>query len=221
LSLGFSLPLPYQTVQRLYPRAQRRSNPLMNMLKRVSFLVGCTFLPWYLLAQQDMDALNRQMRTLTPEQKVQLLGYMRTDIDQELMAQYQKLTPERQARAGEYIRFLKQDPTTLPRTTVSWDRSTIQFGSMEEGSVMIDSFTVTNTGKAPWLVHEVRAACDCTVLQRPEYPLMPGETAVIRVQFDSKGKAGETEAGIVLFDNSSPNARSILYIKGKITPRMR
>lgn len=191
------------------------------MLNRIAIVVGCTLLTFCLQAQQDMEALNRQMRTLTHEQKVQLLGYMRTDIDQELMDQYRKLSPERQARAGEYIRFLKQDPTTLPRTTVSWDRSTIQFGSMEEGSVRIDSFAVTNVGTAPWVVHDVRSACDCTVLQRPEYPLMPGETAFIRVQFDSKGKAGPTEAGVVLFDNSAPNARSILYLKGDITPRSR
>jgi hypothetical protein len=57
------------------------------------------------------------------------------------------------------------------------------------------------------------------VLRYPEYPVMPGETALIRVEFDSRGKAGTTVPGIIFYDNSIPNQRKTLYLKGKIQKR--
>jgi hypothetical protein len=175
-------------------------------------------------AQIDPNTLHKQVRSLDADQKEKLLAYLRflgADIDQEIVQLYREIPENQQSRADQYIRFLNMDPALLPRTSVTWDRDTILFGVMEEGSVLLDSFTVHNTGSAPYIVHDIRTACDCTLLQKPEFPVMPGESLTLRVEFKSKGKAGETEAGMVLFDNSSPNARNILYLIGTITPRRR
>ncbi len=173
-------------------------------------------------AQQNPNELHRQVRTLSAEQKLKLLGYLRhvgADIDQEIVDLYQRLPSAQQSRSDQYLRFLKQDPAYMPRTRVAWDRDTIRFGVMEEGSVLIDSFTVRNIGTAPYVVHDIRSACDCTLLEKPVYPVLPGESLTLRIEFNSKGKAGDTEAGVVLFDNSSPNTRNILYLIGRIVPR--
>lgn len=108
---------------------------------------------------------------------------------------------------------------TTPRTKVRWAQDTLFFGKIEEGTILLDSFVVTNIGDKPYLIREVRANCDCTVIKYPKKPLLPGQSAALRLEFDSTRKAGPTQPGIIVYDNSSPNARSILYLDGEVTPR--
>lgn len=105
------------------------------------------------------------------------------------------------------------------RTTVVWRPDTLFFGDVFEGAIRLDSFQVTNTGSHPYIIKSVKASCDCTVLRLPERPVMPGETAAIGVEFDSAGKAGHAQPGIVVYDNSVPNSRHILYLDGNVVPR--
>lgn len=111
------------------------------------------------------------------------------------------------------------EPTTTPRTKVRWDQDTLFFGKIEEGTILLDSFVVTNTGDNPYLIRDVYANCDCTIIKYPQKPLLPGQSAALRFVFDSTRKAGPTQPGIIVYDNSSPNARSILYLDGEVTPR--
>jgi len=87
--------------------------------------------------------------------------------------------------------------------------------------VFTDSFLVTNTGAKPYIIKDVKATCDCTVLRRPTYPLMPGETAAIRVEFDPRGKIGKTTPGVVVYDNTRPNGRHIVYLNAEVVPRVK
>lgn len=114
-----------------------------------------------------------------------------------------------------------QKTSAIPgeRTTVVWRPDTLFFGDIYEGAILLDSFKVTNTGANPYVIKNVRASCDCTVLRFPSRPIMPGETAAIRVEFDSAGKAGHAQPGIVVYDNSMPNSRNILYLDGNVIPR--
>lgn len=108
---------------------------------------------------------------------------------------------------------------TTPRTKVRWAHDTLFFGKIEEGTLLLDSFVVTNIGDKPYLIRDVRASCDCTIIKYPQKPLLPGQSAALRLEFDSTRKAGPTQPGIIVYDNSSPNARSILYLDGEVTPR--
>ncbi len=113
----------------------------------------------------------------------------------------------------------KFSPVSSERTTVIWKPDTLFFGDIYEGAILLDSFKVTNTGESPYIIRNVKASCDCTVLRFPANSIMPGETATIRVEFDSAGKAGHTQPGIVVYDNSRPNSRKILYLDGTVMPR--
>ncbi len=148
------------------------------------------------------------------------MRYLGLSIDKEVQQSYEQLNAEKKERVQMYIQLKTQDAgAPLPRTTVRWNRDTIHFGTIEEGSILLDSFKVTNTGKQPYIIKEIKTSCDCTVLKYPEYPVMPGETATIRIEFDSRGKSGATEPGIIVSDNSIPNSRTILYFKGIVQQR--
>ncbi|MCC7467552.1 MAG: DUF1573 domain-containing protein [Saprospiraceae bacterium] len=165
---------------------------------------------------QSLGEMRPYLDTLTVEQKLQVLEYMRhqgASLDREVAQSYLQLDKDKQERTLQYIRLqlLKKVGEAEDRTTVRISRDTLFLGKLEEGEIILDSFLVTNTGARPYVIRDVKASCDCTVLRRPAYPLMPGETAAIRVEFDTRGKIGLTTPGIVLFDNSRPNGRQIVY----------
>lgn len=108
---------------------------------------------------------------------------------------------------------------TMPRTTVTWNRDTLFFGELEEGNYLLDSFVVRNTGVNPYHIKDVRTTCDCAIVKYPKEPLQPGGTAAVRFEFDSRRKAGYTQPALIVYDNSSPNLRKILYLDGTVVPR--
>jgi Protein of unknown function (DUF1573) len=198
----------------------------MTMLRVAAFLLFFLWVGQYtLMAQPSPKDLRPLLKTLSTAQREELLSYLRqlskVSLDDQIQAAYERLTPaarESAVRLTEVER-LRSAGKPLPLTTAKWDRDTLRFGAVEEGEILLDSFTVTNTGTQPYVISHVSTGCDCTVLRLPEYPVMPGETAVVRIEFNTVGKAGLAQPGIVLYDNSLPNYRSIVYLKGTITPR--
>jgi hypothetical protein len=110
-------------------------------------------------------------------------------------------------------------PASEPRTRVEWSRDTVDFGEIEEGAYVLDSFIVKNTGDAPYIIREIKTTCNCELIKYPKKPILPGQSATIRIEFDSHFKSGVVTPGLVVYDNSIPNRRSILYLKGYIVPR--
>lgn len=162
------------------------------------------------------------LKSLSTEQKLRLLEYIRflgADLDKEVQFSFEQLNQTNREKATYYAGVLQKDAGNLSRTTVVWSRDTLRFGFIEEGTILLDSFVVTNTGKSPYVVTDIRTSCDCTVLKKPEFPIMPGESHTLRVEFNSSGKRGRSQPGIIVYDNSTPNLRNILYLDGEVIPR--
>jgi hypothetical protein len=185
----------------------------------VLFLLFCDFSS---LHGQDLSAY---LKKTNADQKKALLDYMRSqggNLDQEIRQMYDQLQPEQQEKTLLYLEMLAKSGGQGAKplqTAVCWSNDTLSYNTIEEGMVVIDSFTVRNTGEYPYMIYSTKTSCDCTILSAPEFPVMPGESAVVRVEFNSANKIGKTRAGIVLFDNSAPNRRSILYFGGEVVPR--
>lgn len=178
--------------------------------------------PFWLAAQQTPPDIRPMLKSLTQTQKLQVQEYLRhlgVNLENEIQNAYQQITATNQQKTIRYIDILKKDPSQIPPAHISWDRDTLFFDDLVEGSSLIDSIRVTNTGDTPYLIHRTKAICDCTVLQAPKYLIMPGETAVLRLEFDSSGKLGPVMPAIIIYDNSFPNKRSILYLKGNVSAR--
>ncbi|MFN4081405.1 MAG: DUF1573 domain-containing protein [Saprospiraceae bacterium] len=161
---------------------------------------------------------------LNAEQKDNLLEYFLQkpggDADERLSGIFEKLPTDRKRQALRYAEFLGRNPVTpQTRAIVRWEKDTLYLGQVEEGTILLDSFAVTNIGMTPYVIKEVKTACDCAVLRYPERPIAPGETYYLRVEFDTIRKAGRATPGFVVYDNSQPNSRNILYLDTFITPR--
>jgi hypothetical protein len=204
------------------------NRPAILSLPAMKSLLCCLFwglmlvLPALLPAQPaTSQEFKPVVRRMTPEQKLRLLDYLQhlgTDLDRLILNAYDQLKAPDKDKTILFAGMVQEDPAMLSRTTVQWNRDTIFFDTLEAGLVLLDSFQVTNTGAYPYVIHSVKTSCDCTVLAYPTRPLMPGESATLRVEFDSRSKAGLSQPGIIVYDNSAPNARNILYLHGEVRP---
>lgn len=173
---------------------------------------------------QAMQDIRPHLRTLNAAQKQNVLAFMRSKAptkDTDIQNIYETSTPEIRAATLYYIEYLKKPANPNARTTTTWNRDTVFFGKKKEGFIVMDSFKVTNTGTEPYLISNVRTACDCAVFKYPKFPVFPGETATIRAEFNTTGKAGLATTGVIIYDNSTPNQRQILYFSGEITPKIK
>lgn len=171
------------------------------------------------------QTLNEQLKPLLPTldtgQSAKVLDYahfLGAYYGRPLEATCKLLNTANQERVVQYIHFLKNTGAPEP-TIVRFLRDTIPFAQIDEGTILLDSFQVVNTGKAPYFISGAKGGCDCTAVGLPKFPVMPGDTATIRVEFDSIKKAGHTTPGIILYDNSRPNRRNLLFMDGEIKPK--
>lgn len=175
-----------------------------------------------LKAQTDsLHALLPMLGTLSAEQKEKVLDYahfLGAYYGKSLEVTCKLLDARSQGRVMQYIGVLKNTGKPEP-TTVQWLRDTLSYKEIDEGFIYIDSFTVINIGAAPYIINSTKSGCDCTVLHYPDFPVMPGDTATVRVEFDSSKKVGRARPGVILYDNSRPNRRNILYLDGIVLPK--
>ena len=93
--------------------------------------------------------------------------------------------------------------------------SEYDFGDINQGDKATHDYIVKNIGNADLLISSAKGSCGCTVPEWPKDPIKPGDEAVIKVTFDSKGKTGKQSKRVTLMTNAIPNVK-ILTIKGNI-----
>lgn len=103
------------------------------------------------------------------------------------------------------------DDTTAQRekalkepTTVQILDSAYNFGKVTDGEKVEYSYRFKNTGSKPLVITDAHASCGCTVPQKPEKPILPGEIGFIKVVFDSKGRVGNAYKTITVASNAKP-----------------
>ena len=71
-------------------------------------------------------------------------------------------------------------------TTLEFAKLIHDFGNVLADTDNTTEFVVTNTGDKPLILEDVSASCGCTTPQKPEGPIAPGESDVIKVTFHPK-----------------------------------
>lgn len=135
---------------------------------------------------------------------------------QEITAeQYKFMKGEAQAKTKEKPEF----QSNMPITEMSFEAEEFNFGTVMEGEKIQNVFEFTNTGTEPLIIINAKGSCGCTVPKFPKEPILPGETAHLLVQFDSKnkGKVGgaKNSKRVTITANTEP-ANTYLTIKGLV-----
>lgn len=90
----------------------------------------------------------------------------------------------------------------------------VDYGTIEQGSDPYRTFSFTNNGTEPLVIMNAKGSCGCTVPTYPKEPILPGQTAEIKVRYDTK-RLGPFTKRVTLTTNEGENTR-VLTIKGLV-----
>lgn len=99
---------------------------------------------------------------------------------------------------------------------MTFETTTVQYGEIEQGADPLRTVNFTNTGTEPLVINSAKGSCGCTVPNYPKEPIMPGQTSVIEVRYDTK-RVGPINKTVKIKTNEGPNVQHVLYVKGKIS----
>jgi len=89
------------------------------------------------------------------------------------------------------------------------------YGTIKKDSDGSYEFKFTNTGNEPLILSKPRSNCGCTVPEWPQEPIMPGQSNVIKVTYNTK-ILGPINKQVTILSNAS-NSPVVLQIKGNVT----
>lgn len=92
-----------------------------------------------------------------------------------------------------------------PFAELSFEKMQHDFGTIQEGDVVSETFTFTNTGETDLIISNAKGSCGCTVPSWPKEPIAPGATGEIVVEYNSKGKSGPQNKVVTITANTDPN----------------
>jgi hypothetical protein len=88
-----------------------------------------------------------------------------------------------------------------PSTSIALSESNFDFGKIKKGDKVEHVYEITNTGKNPLVISEVKPGCGCTAPDFTKEPIMPGKKGKITLHFDSSNFDGNVQKYADVFAN--------------------
>ena len=97
---------------------------------------------------------------------------------------------------SQFINCQEQISINYNSPVISFEKELIDLGSFMQfdDSSSICEFFFTNSGKEPLIISKAKGSCGCTVPNWPKEPIMPGDSGVIKVNYDEKRVGSLTKA---------------------------
>ena len=105
------------------------------------------------------------------------------------------------------------DPTSLAE--IKFDKDVHDYGVIEQGADGTTEFKFKNTGSEPLIISMAKGSCGCTVPEWPKEPIKPGDTASIKVSYDTK-RVGPINKNVTITSNAKNEPTKVLRITGKV-----
>ena len=97
---------------------------------------------------------------------------------------------------------------------LTFEKDLHDYGTIKQGANGNCEFKFTNTGNEPLIITSARGSCGCTVPTYPKEPILKGQTAVIKVSYDTK-RVGPFTKSVTIESNAKTNPK-MLSIKGVV-----
>lgn len=98
---------------------------------------------------------------------------------------------------------------------ISVDKESHDYGEMEKGGDPYCEFTITNKGTEPLIISNAKGSCGCTVPEWSKEPILPGESSIMRVKYDTK-RVGPINKSVTVTTNATNEPTKVLRIMGKV-----
>ncbi len=109
----------------------------------------------------------------------------------------------------------KEIKEIIAPTTVQVIDTTYDFNKVKEGEIVEYNYRFKNTGDKPLVIDQVQGSCGCTVPEKPDHPILPGEIGFIKVKFNSERRPGEAHKTITVTSNANPEFPTLI-LKGTV-----
>jgi hypothetical protein len=98
---------------------------------------------------------------------------------------------------------------------IKFKKSTLKFGFVTQGDTVRLEYEFKNKGDKPLIITDYAVECGCTVMEKPTGPINPGESAFLKVSFDTHEKYDRQDRTIKVISNAV-NSPSVLRFKGVV-----
>ncbi len=110
------------------------------------------------------------------------------------------------------------DEKFTEKTSVEMIDSVYNFGKATDGEKVEYNFKFRNSGNKPLIITAATSSCGCTVPEKPDDPIKPGEIGFLKVVFDSKNRVGTVHKDITVRSNAVP-AFPVLQLLGEVVAK--
>ena len=100
-------------------------------------------------------------------------------------------------------------------TEIKFENELYDFGEITQGEKVKFTYKFTNVGESDLVISSAKGSCGCTVPNWPRKPIAPGESAEIRVVFNSEGKNGKQHKKVSVIANTQPST-TVVALTGNI-----
>jgi Protein of unknown function (DUF1573) len=103
--------------------------------------------------------------------------------------------------------------TSAAGSQIALDKKEYDFGDVRVGRVVQVRASLSNKGKAPLIIKEVRTSCGCTKAESAQKQIPPGERGEIAISYDSAGlSSGRKTQTVFIHSNDMQNPVSKIRI---------
>ncbi len=106
---------------------------------------------------------------------------------------------------------------TVPPAKARWKETSFDYGNIKAGDKVVHEFVVFNDGKKDLLIHKVKTNCGCLKATVSKSFVSPGDSSIVKVNFDSVGKEGKDSRKLNVYLNDYLKSDVIIEMKGEVT----
>lgn len=103
-------------------------------------------------------------------------------------------------------------PTAMAK--FKWEKTTHNFGKIQQGKPVSIEFTFTNQGTSPLVISNVKGSCGCTVTKYSKEPIAPGKTGNVKATFNAAAMGAFNKS--VRVTANVEGGTETLFIKGEV-----
>ena len=111
-----------------------------------------------------------------------------------------------------FCAFAQEEQAAADGPLITFEETTFDFGDIYQGDKVEHIFKFENSGNQPLIITNVQTTCGCTASEWPREPVMPGDAANLKVNFDSSGKAGRQNKVISVISNATSPLNQVKII---------
>ena len=100
---------------------------------------------------------------------------------------------------------------TSKLTKIEWIDSTFDMGRVVEGEKLEVAFRFKNVGTHPLVISSIVPSCGCTVAEKPEEAVAPGNEGVVKAAFNSQGRIGLNHKNLTVNMNTREGTYNLKF----------